>query len=53
MKRGAQEAAARAHAPRSRLIRRAMFDTVVMNHPAGTLVTPVTVGRDLPPSVSQ
>lgn len=36
-----------------RLIRRAMFDTVVMNHPAGTLVTPVTVGRDLPPSVSQ
>ena len=31
---------------------RAMFDTVVMNHPAGTLVTPVTVGR-IPPSVSQ
>ena len=29
----------------SRRIRRAMFDTVVMNHPAGTLVTPVTVGR--------
>jgi hypothetical protein len=27
----------------------------VMNHPAGTLVTPVTVGRvaNLPPSVSQ
>ena len=37
----------------SPLIRRAMFDTVVMNHPAGTLVTPVTVGRNLPPSVSQ
>lgn len=38
-----------------RLIRRAMFDTVVMNHPAGTLVTPVTVGQvaNLPPSVSQ
>ncbi len=35
------------------LIRRAIFDTVVMNHPAGTLVTPITVDRDLPPSVSQ
>lgn len=35
-----------------RLSGRAMFDTVVMNHPAGTLVTPVTVGR-IPPSVSQ
>jgi len=35
----------------SRRVRRAMFDTVVMNHPAGTQVTPVTVGRvaDLPP----
>ena len=29
----------------SRRIGRAMFDTVVMNHPAGTRVTPVTVGR--------
>ena len=58
IERGAQEALHR-HTPAEpepgepRLIRRAMFDTVVMNHPAGTLVTPVTVGRDLPPSVSQ
>jgi len=29
----------------SRRICRAMFDTVGGNHPAGTLVTPVTVGR--------
>ena len=38
-----------------RLTGRAMFDTCVMNHPAGTLVTSVTVGRvaNLPPSVSQ
>jgi hypothetical protein len=28
-----------------RQIRRAMFDTVVMNHPAGTLVTPIAVER--------
>ena len=35
-----------------RLVRRAIFDTCVMNHPAGTLVTPITVGR-VPPSVSQ
>ncbi len=35
MKRGAQEAAAPTR------VRRAMFDTVVMNHPAGTLVMPV------------
>jgi hypothetical protein len=35
----------------SRRISRAMFDTVVMNHPRGTLVTPVAVGRvaGLPP----
>jgi hypothetical protein len=38
----------------SRRIRRAMFDTVVMNHPAGTLVTAIAVGRvaDLPPDGS-
>jgi len=36
----------------SRRIRRCMFDTFGRNHPAGTLVTPVTVGRvaDLPPA---
>lgn len=35
-----------------RRIRRCMFDTFGRNHPAGTLVTPVTVGRvaDLPPA---
>ena len=31
---------------------RAMFDTMGANHPARTLVTPVTVGR-VPPPVSQ
>ena len=38
-----------------RLTGRAMFNAVVMNHPAGTLVTSVIVGRlaNLPPSVSQ
>jgi len=35
----------------TRRIRRCLFDTFGGNHPAGTLVTPVTVGRvaDLPP----
>jgi hypothetical protein len=32
---------------------RAMFDTMGANHPAGTLVTPVTVGRVPHPSHSE
>ena len=41
--------------PPERMKRGAQEAAFVMNHPAGTLVTPVTVGRvaNLPPSVSQ
>jgi hypothetical protein len=37
----------------SRRIRRVLFDTIGGNHPVGTLVTPVSVGRvaGLPPAV--
>jgi len=54
MKRGAlvQVESAEPESGEIHLSGRAMFDTVGMNHPAGTLVTPVTVGR-VPPPVSQ